>query len=42
MQKIIDIATMVGVTVIGALIGSYVKVNIGTELKVNERNSFSK
>ncbi|MFR3520908.1 MAG: PTS system mannose/fructose/sorbose family transporter subunit IID [Coprobacillus cateniformis] len=36
MQKIINIATMVGVIVIGALIGSYVKVNIGTELKVNE------
>ena len=36
MQKIINIATMVGVIVIGALIGSYVKVNIGTELKVQE------
>ncbi len=36
MQKIINVATMVGVIVIGALIGSYVKVNIGTELKVNE------
>ena len=36
MQKIINIATMVGIIVIGALIGSYVKINIGTEIKLKE------
>lgn len=35
-QKIINIATMVGVIVLGALIGSYVKINVGTEIVVNE------
>lgn len=36
MQKIINISTMVGVIVLGALIGNYVKINIGTELVVDE------
>ncbi len=35
-QKIINIATMVGVIVLGALIGSYVKINVGAEIIVEE------
>lgn len=35
-QKIINIATMVGVIVLGALIGNYVKINVGAEIVVNE------
>jgi Phosphotransferase system, mannose/fructose/N-acetylgalactosamine-specific component IID len=36
MQTIINIATMVGVMVLGALIGNNVAVNIGTEIVVGE------
>lgn len=35
-QKIINIATMVGVIVLGALIGNYVHINVGAEIIVNE------
>ncbi|CAM3653593.1 PTS system mannose/fructose/sorbose family transporter subunit IID [Erysipelothrix urinaevulpis] len=35
-EKIINIATAVGVIVLGALIGSFVKIQIGTELVVGE------
>lgn len=35
-QKIINMATMVGVIVLGALIGSYVNVNVGAEIVVKE------
>ncbi len=36
MQKIINISTMVGVIVLGALIAQYVKINVGTEIKMDE------
>ena len=36
MQTIINVATMVGVLVLGALIGNNVKINIGTEIIVGE------
>ncbi|OCN04887.1 hypothetical protein A4S06_09885 [Erysipelotrichaceae bacterium MTC7] len=36
MQKIINIATMVGVIVMGALIGNYVKINVGTVITIDE------
>lgn len=36
MQKIINIATMVGVIVLGALIGNYVTIDVGTKLVVDE------
>ncbi|MDR1548013.1 MAG: PTS system mannose/fructose/sorbose family transporter subunit IID [Hungatella sp.] len=35
-QKIINISTMVGVIVLGALVGNYVKINVGTEIAINE------
>lgn len=35
-QKIINISTMVGVIVLGALIGNYIKINIGSEIVINE------
>ncbi|WP_237579088.1 PTS system mannose/fructose/sorbose family transporter subunit IID [Candidatus Enterococcus willemsii] len=36
MQKIINISTMVGVIVLGALIAQYVKINVGTEIKMED------
>lgn len=36
MQRIINVSTMVGVMVLGALIAQYVKINIGTEIKMDE------
>lgn len=35
-QKIINISTMVGVIVLGALIGKYVRINVGTEIVIDE------
>lgn len=36
MQKIINIATMVGVIVLGSLIAQYVKINVGTVIKTGK------
>lgn len=36
MQKIINISTMVGVIVLGVLIAQYVKINVGTEIKMED------